>query len=57
VKEGRDKIDLLWEIRNVDCYGNPKPGEPKREVSRAEVEEALRTVEEIIQAVKRALGY
>lgn len=57
VKKGRDKIDLLWEIRNVDFYGNPRLGEPKREVSKAEMEEALRTVEDLLQAVKRALGY
>jgi hypothetical protein len=52
----RDKIDFLWEVRNVDFYGNPQPFQPKREVTRAEVEEALETVDAIIQEVKRILA-
>ena len=52
----RDKIDLLLEIRNVDFYGNPWPFHPKREVTEAEVKEALEMVEAIIREVRRILA-
>lgn len=48
----RDRIDFLWEIRNVDFYGNPHPFEPKRAVTREEIERAVKAVEEIIAEVK-----
>lgn len=34
--EHRDKIDRLWEARNIDFYGNPGLNEPKRELTWAE---------------------
>lgn len=52
----RDKIDFLWEVRNVDFYGNPQPFQPKREVAKAEVKEALETVEAIVQEVRQILA-
>lgn len=50
-----DKMDVLWEIRNIDFYGNVKLGSPKREISPEEVEEGLKIVEEIIREIERIL--
>lgn len=36
------KIDILWEIRNIDFYGNVKIGSEKREISPEEVENGLK---------------
>jgi len=52
LRQHRDQIDFLWEIRNVDFYGNPRPFEPKRAPTREEIERAVDTVEEIIAEVK-----
>ena len=30
----QNELDMLWEIRNIDFYGNVKIGSPKREISR-----------------------
>ncbi len=38
----QDELDLLWEIRNVDFYGNVKLGSPKREISRKEVQHGIK---------------
>lgn len=43
-----EKIDFLWEVRNIDFYGNVKIGSPKREISPREVKEGLDVVEKII---------
>ena len=52
----RDKIDFLWEVRNIDFYGNPKLNSPKRDLVEEEVKEALDTVERIIEKTKDMLG-
>jgi len=52
----QEKIDFLWEVRNVDFYGNPQINQPKRELNKAEVGEALDTVETIIGEFKNILS-
>ncbi len=47
-----DKMDLLWEIRNIDFYGNVKIGAHKREISHQEVEDGLKSVKEIINDIE-----
>jgi HEPN domain-containing protein len=37
----QEKIDILWEERNIDFYGNVKIGSERRELSRDEVENGL----------------
>ncbi len=54
--EHRGKIDLLWEVRNVDFYGNPRLGAPRRKLTRGEVEEALGTIEDIFTAINKMLA-
>ncbi len=51
----RDKIDILWEVRNVDFYGNVKIGNEKREISREEVMECLALVEDMISEIEKLL--
>jgi len=53
--EHRDKIDRLWEARNIDFYGNPSPHQPKRELTRAEAEEALDAVTQMLAAARQIL--
>ena len=56
IEKYQDKIDLLWEVRNIDFYGNVKIGSEMREISRAEVEDGLNAVEEIIEEVEKVLN-
>ena len=49
----QDKIDLLWDVRNVDFYGNEKIGYPKREITEKEVGEGLNAVEKIIEEIEK----
>jgi HEPN domain-containing protein len=51
----RDKIDVLWEVRNIDFYGNVKIGYELRELSRDELATGLRAVEQIIAEVEKGL--
>jgi HEPN domain-containing protein len=51
----QDKIDVLWEVRNIDFYGNVKIGSERRELSRDEVETGLNAVEKIIEEVESIL--
>ncbi len=51
----RDKIDFLWEVRNVDFYGNPQLNQPKRKLTNKEVKEALDTVGIISEDIKQML--
>jgi len=44
LRSHQDNIDFLWEVRNVDCYGNPQLNQPKCELRKEEVGEALDTV-------------
>ena len=53
LKEYRDRIDTLWDIRNIDFYGNISVGKQKREITRKEAEENLETVKSIIEEVER----
>lgn len=52
LKSGQDKIDFLWDARNIDFYGNVKRFEPKRELTPSEVKEVIETVEDIIRKIK-----
>jgi HEPN domain-containing protein len=51
-----DKMDLLWEIRNIDFYGNVKIGAHKREISPQEVEQGLKSVKEIIKEIENIIN-
>ncbi len=51
----QDELDLLWEIRNIDFYGNVKIGSPKREISREEVQHGINVVDEVIVQIERIL--
>ena len=50
------QMDLLWEIRNIDFYGNIKIGSQKREISEKEVEEALKSVKKIIVEIEKIIS-
>lgn len=52
----QDKMDLLWEVRNIDFYGNVKLGAKKREISPKEVEDGLESVEEIILEIEKIIN-
>ena len=56
LKRNQDKIDLLWEIRNIDFYGNVKIGAPKREITEKEVQNGLNAVEKIIEEIEKILA-
>ena len=55
LEEYQDRIDVLWEVRNIDFYGNVKIGTEIRELSRAEVGDGLSAVEKIIEEVDKVL--
>ncbi len=55
LKKYQDKIDILWEVRNIDFYGNVKIGPKKRELTPNEVEDGLNVVERIIEEVEKIL--
>lgn len=50
-----DRIDRLWDIRNVDYYGNMRVGEGKRGVQEEEAEECLIMVERLIDEIERII--
>jgi len=43
-------------VRNIDFYGNVKLGSQKREISREEVEDGLKSVKEIIKEIERIIN-
>jgi hypothetical protein len=47
---------MLWEIRNIDFYGNIKIGSPKREISQEEVERGINVIEKVIAEIERILS-
>ena len=51
----RTKIVLLWEVRNVDFYGNIHLDLPRRKLTKEEAVDALNTVEIIIADIRRML--
>lgn len=53
----RTKIDLLWEVRNVDFYGNTHLDQPRRKLTKEEAIDALNTVEIIIEDIKQMLRF
>ncbi|MCK4734021.1 MAG: HEPN domain-containing protein [Methanophagales archaeon] len=57
LEEYQDKVDVLWEARNIDFYGNVKIGDEIRELSRDEVEDGLSAVEKIIEEVEKVLSF
>ena len=48
INKYQHQMDLIWEIRNIDFYGNIKIGSRKREISSEEVKDALESVKKII---------
>ena len=51
----RNRVDKLWEYRNIDFYGNISLNMEKREITMAEVEDCLVTVEGIIAEIESIL--
>jgi HEPN domain-containing protein len=51
--EFRDNIDYLWDIRNIDFYGNISLGSEEEEIDMKKVEESLQVVENIIIEIKK----
>ncbi len=56
LKPHQNKVDKLWEIRNIDFYGNVKLGSPKRKISPREVKEGLKTVEIIVDEIEKIIS-
>jgi len=52
--EYSEKLDFLWEMRNIDFYGNVKPG-IDAELKKEKVKEALETVREIVGKIESML--
>lgn len=52
----RDKIDVLWEARNVDFYGNVELGGGRREISSEEVKRCLALVEKMVKEIEELIG-
>ena len=50
-----EEIDMLWELRNIDFYGNVKFGEPKTDINDDDVEKALNTVKDIVLNIENIL--
>lgn len=50
-----EEIDLLWEIRNIDFYGNIKPG-VDAELNKEKVKSALSSVREMVERIEEMLG-
>jgi HEPN domain-containing protein len=48
--EHKEDLDFLWEMRNIDFYGNVRPG-IDAELGKEKVEKALGTVRMIIERV------
>jgi HEPN domain-containing protein len=55
LKRYRDEIDIIWELRNIDFYGNIVVGEGKREIKKDEVEKCLDIIREMIDEIKEFL--
>ena len=55
LKKYQDKIDVLWEVRNIDFYGNVRIGSKKRELTQDEVKDGLNVVERIIEEIEKIL--
>ncbi len=53
--EHSSKIDELWDVRNVDFYGNSRIGEKKRDLTEEEIEDSLNEVECIIEEIEGIL--
>lgn len=52
----QDKLDLLWEVRNIDFYGNVKLGSQKRQISKEEVQNGLKSVKEILNEIEKMIN-
>lgn len=52
LKVSQDKVKKLWEVRNVDFYGNEKIGEASREIKKEEIESSVQEVRKIIKALE-----
>ncbi len=55
LKEYRKNIDVLWEIRNIDFYGNVSLGKDKREISLEEAKDGLNMVSEILDQIEELI--
>lgn len=51
----KDKLNFLWEARNIDFYGNVDPKDPQKELQKEEIKECLDMVEKIIKNVETLL--
>ena len=48
-------IDEIWEMRNIDFYGNSRIGDKSRRITEEEVKRCLEDVEEIIEEIENIL--
>lgn len=51
-----DKLDFLWEARNVDFYGNATPASGQKELTKEEIGECLEVVGKIIAEIEKMLA-
>lgn len=52
----KDEMDVLWQVRNIDFYGNVKLGSHKRQISQEEVINGLESVKEIIKEIEKIIN-
>ncbi len=51
----KNKLDFLWEARNIDFYGNANPNEELKELSKEQIKECLAIVTSIIEEIEEML--
>lgn len=55
LKKYREKIDFIWEARNIDFYGNIRVGKKKREITEREAKDSLFLIENMIKEIEDLL--
>lgn len=56
IESCKDKLDFLWEARNIDFYGNANPNEELKELTPKQIEECLLVVSAIVKEVEELLS-
>ena len=54
ISDFEEKIDLLWEFRNIDFYGDIEKGKEK-ELNKDQIKESLEIVKKVIELVEKLL--
>jgi len=55
LKVSEEAAKKLWEVRNVDFYGNEKIGEEARELEKEEIKNSLAEVRKVIRKIEEEL--